>query len=38
VQDDLRAAYAANPASPLSFGSGYYYAAAEANLIHAIRR
>jgi hypothetical protein len=37
-QDDLRAAYAANPASPLQFGSGYHVNAWEANLIFATKR
>jgi len=37
-QDDLRAAFAANPASPLQFGSGYHMNDAEANLIFATRR
>lgn len=37
-QDDLRAAYAANPRSPIPFGSGYHYDAGNANLIFAIKR
>lgn len=37
-QDDLRAAFAANPSSPLNFGSGYHMNDAEANLIFATRR
>ena len=38
AQADLRAAYDANPATPLNFGSGYHFDPAEANLILAIRR
>lgn len=38
AQADLRAAYAANPKTPLSFGSGYHYDAWNANLILATKR
>lgn len=38
MQQDLRSAYAANPRSPLNFGSGYHYDPADANLILAIKR
>lgn len=37
-QEDLRAAYAANPASPLNFGSGYHVNQWEANLLFATKR
>jgi hypothetical protein len=37
-QEDLAAAYAANPASPLGFGSGYHVNPWEANLLLAIKR
>jgi len=37
-QDDLRAAFAANPARPLQFGSGYHMKDEEANLIFAVKR
>jgi hypothetical protein len=37
-QEDLRKAFAANPSSPLQFGSGYHLNDAEANLIFATRR
>lgn len=38
AQSDLRAAYAANPKTPLPFGSGYHYDAWNANLILATKR
>lgn len=38
AQSDLRAAYDANPSSPLNFGSGYHYDPADANLILAVKR
>ena len=38
AQPELRAAYAANPKTPLPFGSGYRYAPWEANLILATKR
>lgn len=38
IQEDLRAAYAANPRSPLDFGSGYHVNAWEANLLLATKR
>ncbi len=38
AQDDLRAAYDADPSTPLPFGSGYHYSPGNANLILAIRR
>lgn len=38
AQSDLRAAYAANPKTPLPFGSGYHYAPWDANLILATKR
>ncbi len=37
-QEDLRQAFAANPASPLRFGSGYHVNPWEANLLLAIKR
>jgi hypothetical protein len=37
-QEDLRAAYTANPSSPLAFGSGYHLNEWEANLIFATKR
>jgi hypothetical protein len=37
-QEDLRAAFAANPKTPLNFGSGYHMKDEEANLIFATRR
>lgn len=38
AQDDLRQAYAANPAKPLRFGSGYHVNQWQGNLMLAIRR
>lgn len=38
AQADLRAAYAANPRTPIPFGSGYHYDSWNANLILATKR
>jgi hypothetical protein len=38
AQADLRAAYAANPRTPIPFGSGYHYNSWNANLILATKR
>jgi hypothetical protein len=37
-QEDLRQAFAANPTSPLAFGSGYHANYSNANLLLAIKR
>ncbi|MCU0750354.1 MAG: hypothetical protein MUF13_12485 [Akkermansiaceae bacterium] len=37
-QNDLKQAYASNPASPLAFGSGYHVNYSDANLILALKR
>ncbi len=38
MQQDLRAAYLANPGPPLTFGSGYHFRTETANLLHAVRK